>query len=361
MAPIVPPGPPVRPAAGETMGRVSSLALDPRTAARLKRDAAGLVCAVVQQHDTREVLMVAWMNDDALAQTLATGRATYFAQPRAAVAQGRHVRARPVGAQGLPGLRRRRAPARGGAGRRGLPHRRPDLLRRHHPPAHRPERVSAPAPGAGAAVARADPCCCSPPSAQSSPSGRARRPGSAAAPPPRPGPPPSSPPAATPPPSPRRSPSSASPRSSPPRWAAGPRGSSPRSSSSPGAPVSSPPARAPARTGRGAHRPGPRGQRDDAGPRGGAVDVAPWPVVSAVGGGLVASAGVGLVVGARRRDVPRAAGRYDRDARSGAGAAARRGTTRRPRGTRSRTATTPPADPPAHRPGAPVRESVRCP
>ncbi|GAB3466404.1 Trp biosynthesis-associated membrane protein [Kineococcus endophyticus] len=54
----------------------------------------------------------------------------------------------------------------------------------------------------------------------------------------------------------------------------------------------------------------------------GAVDVAPWPVVSAVGGGLVALAGVGLVVGARRRDVPRAAGRYDRDARSGAGAAA---------------------------------------
>ncbi len=64
------------------MGRVSSLALDPRTAARLKRDAAGLVCAVVQQHDTREVLMVAWMNDDALAQTLATGRATYWSRSR---------------------------------------------------------------------------------------------------------------------------------------------------------------------------------------------------------------------------------------------------------------------------------------
>lgn len=55
----------------------------------------------------------------------------------------------------------------------------------------------------------------------------------------------------------------------------------------------------------------------------GTVDVAPWPVVSAVGGGLVALAGVGLVVGARGRQAPRAAGRYDRDARAGATAPAR--------------------------------------
>ena len=40
--------------------------LDPEVAALLKRDAAGLVAAVVQQHDTGEVLMVGWMNDDAL-------------------------------------------------------------------------------------------------------------------------------------------------------------------------------------------------------------------------------------------------------------------------------------------------------
>nr|WP_246314330.1 phosphoribosyl-AMP cyclohydrolase [Kineococcus aurantiacus] len=56
--------------------------LDPDVAARLKRDGAGLVCAVVQQHDTREVLMVAWMDDEALAQTLTTGRATYFSRSR---------------------------------------------------------------------------------------------------------------------------------------------------------------------------------------------------------------------------------------------------------------------------------------
>jgi phosphoribosyl-AMP cyclohydrolase len=56
--------------------------LDPGLAGRLKRDPAGLVCAVVQQHDTREVLMVAWMDDEALAATLGTGRATYFSRSR---------------------------------------------------------------------------------------------------------------------------------------------------------------------------------------------------------------------------------------------------------------------------------------
>ena len=56
--------------------------LDPALAARLKRDADGLVPAVVQQHDTGEVLMMAWMDDEALARTLATGRATYWSRSR---------------------------------------------------------------------------------------------------------------------------------------------------------------------------------------------------------------------------------------------------------------------------------------
>jgi len=56
--------------------------LDPGLAARLKRDAAGLVPAVVQQHGTGEVLMVGWMDDEALARTLATGRATYWSRSR---------------------------------------------------------------------------------------------------------------------------------------------------------------------------------------------------------------------------------------------------------------------------------------
>jgi phosphoribosyl-AMP cyclohydrolase len=77
------PGRTARRAGGETIARVSSSpVLDPRTADRLKRNEAGLVCAVVQQHDTREVLMVAWMDDEALANTLSTGRATYYSRSR---------------------------------------------------------------------------------------------------------------------------------------------------------------------------------------------------------------------------------------------------------------------------------------
>jgi phosphoribosyl-AMP cyclohydrolase len=57
-------------------------ALDPAIAARLKRNEAGLVVAVVQQFDTREVLMVAWMDDEALHRTLSTGRATYWSRSR---------------------------------------------------------------------------------------------------------------------------------------------------------------------------------------------------------------------------------------------------------------------------------------
>jgi phosphoribosyl-AMP cyclohydrolase len=58
------------------------MSLDPAVAARLKRNDAGLVCAVVQQHGTGEVLMVAWMNDEALHQTLTTRRGTYFSRSR---------------------------------------------------------------------------------------------------------------------------------------------------------------------------------------------------------------------------------------------------------------------------------------
>jgi len=56
--------------------------LAPDITARLKRTPDGLVAAVAQQHDTGEVLMVAWMNDDALEQTLTTGRAVYWSRSR---------------------------------------------------------------------------------------------------------------------------------------------------------------------------------------------------------------------------------------------------------------------------------------
>jgi phosphoribosyl-AMP cyclohydrolase len=48
-------------------------------------DATGLVAAVAQQHDTGEVLMLAWMNREAVRQTLATGNAVYWSRSRQAL------------------------------------------------------------------------------------------------------------------------------------------------------------------------------------------------------------------------------------------------------------------------------------
>jgi phosphoribosyl-AMP cyclohydrolase len=56
--------------------------LDPSIAARLRRNDSGLVAAVVQDDRTGDVLMLAWMNDEALARTLSTGRATFFSRSR---------------------------------------------------------------------------------------------------------------------------------------------------------------------------------------------------------------------------------------------------------------------------------------
>ncbi|MGH8880909.1 MAG: phosphoribosyl-AMP cyclohydrolase, partial [Stackebrandtia sp.] len=43
------------------------MSLDPAIAARLKRNEAGLVAAIAQERDTGDVLMMAWMDDEALA------------------------------------------------------------------------------------------------------------------------------------------------------------------------------------------------------------------------------------------------------------------------------------------------------
>ena len=48
-------------------------------------DADGLVAAVAQQHDTGEVLMVAWMNRDAVRTTLMEGRVCYWSRSRRAL------------------------------------------------------------------------------------------------------------------------------------------------------------------------------------------------------------------------------------------------------------------------------------
>ncbi|GIG24310.1 phosphoribosyl-AMP cyclohydrolase [Cellulomonas denverensis] len=60
----------------------NSATLDPTIAARLKRDDAGLVAAVIQQHDTGEVLMLGWMDDEALRRTLTGGRVVFWSRSR---------------------------------------------------------------------------------------------------------------------------------------------------------------------------------------------------------------------------------------------------------------------------------------
>jgi phosphoribosyl-AMP cyclohydrolase len=56
--------------------------LDPRIAARLKRNPDGLIAAIAQQYDTGEVLMLGWMDDEALHRTLTTGLCTYWSRSR---------------------------------------------------------------------------------------------------------------------------------------------------------------------------------------------------------------------------------------------------------------------------------------
>ena len=57
-------------------------ALEPQVADLLRRTDDGLVAAVVQQHDTGEVLMLGWMDDEALHRTLTTGRCTDWSRSR---------------------------------------------------------------------------------------------------------------------------------------------------------------------------------------------------------------------------------------------------------------------------------------
>ena len=56
---------------------------DPAAAlAAIAFNADGLVPAIAQQHDTGEVLMMAWMNKDAVEETLRTGRVCYWSRSR---------------------------------------------------------------------------------------------------------------------------------------------------------------------------------------------------------------------------------------------------------------------------------------
>lgn len=53
-------------------------------ASTLKYDDKGLIPAVAQDHESGEVLMVAWMNAETVARTLETGRVTYWSRSRQA-------------------------------------------------------------------------------------------------------------------------------------------------------------------------------------------------------------------------------------------------------------------------------------
>ena len=50
--------------------------------AELKLDANGLIPAIAQQHDSGEVLMMAWMNAASLRESLETGRVCYWSRSR---------------------------------------------------------------------------------------------------------------------------------------------------------------------------------------------------------------------------------------------------------------------------------------
>ena len=105
---------------------------------------SGLIPAVVQDAATGEVLMVAWMNAEALERTLAT-RLTHFwsRSPQGAVAEGRDIGPSPARRRRLRGLRRGHASGPRAPGRGRLPHGEPHVLLRP------PRPAGGPAGGAG--------------------------------------------------------------------------------------------------------------------------------------------------------------------------------------------------------------------
>ena len=62
--------------------RTAGLELPTGVAATLKHDAAGLVAAIIQQFDSGEVLMLGWMDNEALRRTLSSGRVTFYSRSR---------------------------------------------------------------------------------------------------------------------------------------------------------------------------------------------------------------------------------------------------------------------------------------
>ncbi|WP_085805216.1 phosphoribosyl-AMP cyclohydrolase [Roseovarius albus] len=61
------------------MQKVFDMNFDPSS---LKYNEAGLIPAIAQDHESGEVLMMAWMNIEAVQKTLETGRVTYWSRSR---------------------------------------------------------------------------------------------------------------------------------------------------------------------------------------------------------------------------------------------------------------------------------------
>ncbi len=106
-------------------GRIGAMSLDPGIAAATQAQRCRtLVCAVVQDATTRRVLMVAWMNDDALDETLRTRRGVYFSRSRNEMwRKGETSGSRPARGECGAGLRRGCRAAAGRPDRGRVPHR----------------------------------------------------------------------------------------------------------------------------------------------------------------------------------------------------------------------------------------------
>jgi len=65
----------------ETLPQGSELNLD-EVLSHLKKDDAGLIATIAQQHDTGEVLMLAYMNEVSIKETLETGQVCYWSRSR---------------------------------------------------------------------------------------------------------------------------------------------------------------------------------------------------------------------------------------------------------------------------------------
>ncbi len=64
------------------MPSATPIAVDPAAVDRIRYNADGLVPAIVQEQATGAVLMLAWMNAESLARTLATGRTWFWSRSR---------------------------------------------------------------------------------------------------------------------------------------------------------------------------------------------------------------------------------------------------------------------------------------